>query len=423
MVVLLDGDVQESDVAGAAPVPGCEDPGMADARNSDREYDVVLMGATGFTGGLTADYLARHAPPGLRWALAGRAPDRLAAVRDRLTQDDPSLADLPLLHADATDPASLSDVASRTRVVATTVGPYLHHGAALVAACAASGTDYLDLSGEPEFVDRMYVEHHATAVRTGARLVHACGFDSIPYDLGAWFTVQQLPSDVPITIRGVVRAGGTPSGGTFHSFVTALSRPAQARQAARARRAVEPRPEGRSSRAVPGKPHRDRLLGYWLLPLPTIDPVVVARSGRALPAYGPEFRYSHYAGTKTLRMAVGGTAAVAGMGLAAQVAPLRNRLLGRIQPGEGPDPARRERSWFTVDLVAEAGGATLHTRVSGGDPGYGETAKMLAESALCLALDDTPDTAGQVTTAVAMGDQLLARLQKAGIRFEVVAAA
>jgi len=393
---------------------------MANARNPDRDYDVVLTGATGFTGGLTADYLARHAPSDLRWALAGRDPGRLAAVRDRLADHDPALADLPLLHADATDPASLADVASRTRVVATTVGPYLTHGAALVAACAATGTDYLDLTGEPEFVDRMYVDHHAVAERTGARLVHACGFDSIPYDLGAYFTVPLLPADEPITLRGVVRAGGTPSGGTFHSAVTAMSRLQHARQASRARRRVEPRPEGRSSRAVPGKPHRDPVLGYWLLPLPTIDPLVVARSGRALPAYGPEFRYSHYAGTKTLRWAAGGAAGVAGIALAAQVGPLRDRLLKRVAPGEGPDETRRSRSWFTVDLVGEAAGRTVHTRVSGGDPGYGETAKMLGEAALCLALDDNPDVAGQVTTAVAMGARLLDRLQKAGIRFEVI---
>jgi len=391
---------------------------MADAR--DREYDVVLMGATGFTGGLTADYLARHAPPGLRWALAGRDPGRLSAVRDRLTAVDEGLAGLPLLHADATDPASLADLAARTRVVATTVGPYLTHGGPLVAACAAAGTDYVDLTGEPEFVDRTYVDHHATAERTGARLVHACGFDSIPYDLGAYFTVQQLPSDVPITLRGVVRAGGTPSGGTFHSVLTAVSRPREMRSVSSARRRVEPRPEGRSSRSVGGRPHRDRVLGYWLLPLPTIDPVVVARSGRALPAYGPDFRYSHYAGTKTLRYALGGAATMAGLGLAAQVGPLRSWLLGRIEPGEGPDEARRAKSWFTVDFVGEAGSRTVRTKVSGGDPGYGETAKMLAQSAMCLALDDNPDVAGQVTTAVAMGDRLLDRLRAEGIRFEVL---
>lgn len=387
----------------------------------DRELDLALFGATGFTGGLTAEYLALHAPPGLRWGLAGRSPDKLARTRERLTEIDPALAELPLLSADVTDPPSLADVASRSRVVITTVGPYLEYGEPLVAACAEAGTDYVDLTGEAEFVDRMYVAHHATAEETGARLVHACGFDSVPHDLGAYFTVQQLPSDGPISLRGVVRARATFSGGTFHSALNAMSRARQAKYAAGARRRVEPRPEGRSSRSVGGKPHRDSVLGYWLLPLPTIDPIVVARSGRSLVAYGPEFRYSHYAGTKSLRYAAGGVAGVAAMGLAAQIGPLRNRLAQRIQPGEGPDESRRAKSWFTVDFVGEGGGQTVHTRVSGGDPGYAETAKMLAESALCLAFDDNPPTAGQVTTAVAMGDALTDRLRKAGIDFDVIA--
>ncbi len=160
-----------------------------------RDLDLVLFGATGFTGGLTADYLARRAPAGLRWAIAGRSRDKLEAVRARLTAIDPALGELELVVADAADRASLDAVAARTKVLATTVGPYLSYGEPLVAACAAAGTAYVDLTGEPEFVDRMYVAHHETALRTGARIVHACGFDSIPHDLGAYYTVQQLPDD------------------------------------------------------------------------------------------------------------------------------------------------------------------------------------------------------------------------------------
>ena len=394
---------------------------MADARNADREFDIVLFGATGFTGQLTAEYLARHAPAGLRWALAGRNPDKLERVRARLADLDVGLEKLPLLHADVTDPTSLADVAGRARVVITTVGPYLTYGEPLVAACAEAGTDYVDLTGEPEFVDRMYAAHHATAERTGARIVHACGFDSIPHDLGALFTVQQLNATGPVSVRGVVRASGMFSGGTFHSAMTAMSRGRQMKEASSARRRVEPRPEGRSSRPVAGKPHRDGVLGLWLLPLPTIDPLVVARSGAALASYGPKFRYSHYAGMRTLRYAAGSALGVGTLALAAQVKPVRNLLLGRIKQGDGPDERKREKSWFTVDFVGEGDGHTVHTRVSGGDPGYTETAKMLAESAMCLAFDDNPVTAGQVTTAQAMGDNLLARLQAQGIRFEVVA--
>ncbi|HSU02688.1 MAG TPA: saccharopine dehydrogenase NADP-binding domain-containing protein [Nocardioides sp.] len=391
---------------------------MSHDRPSDRPFDIVLFGATGFTGGLTADYLAAHAPAGLRWAIAGRNADKLESVRRRL--DERGASEVEVLVADATDPAALADVARQARVVVTTIGPYLEHGGPLVAACAEAGTDYLDLTGEPEFVDRTYLAHHQTALRTGARLVHACGFDSVPHDLGAYFTVQQLPADQPITLRGVVRSAGTFSGGTFHSALDQFARAREMKKTYADRRRAEGRPEGRSSRSVSGTPHRDPVLGYWLLPLPTIDPIVVARSGAALPAYGPEFRYSHWAGTKTLRYAAGGAAGVGLLTVAAQVKPVRDFLKSRVPQGSGPDEAKRDRSWFTVDFVGEAGGQTVHTRVSGGDPGYTETAKMLSEAALCLALDDNPETAGQVTPAEAMGDALLARLQKAGITFETV---
>jgi len=394
-------------------------------RDTPRDFDLVLFGATGFTGGLTAAYLAEHGPSGLRWALVGRSQDKLARVRAQLAADHsdrPELADLPLLVADATDAASLAAVAARAKVVITTVGPYLAHGEPLVAACAAAGTDYVDLTGEPEFVDRMYVAHHAAAVASGARLVHACGFDSIPHDLGAMYTVQQLAASGPVSVRGVVRASGMFSGGTFHSAMTAMSRPKQMKEASTARRRLEPKPaDGRSSRAIGGKPHRDKQLGFWLLPMPTIDPFVVQRSGAALASYGPKFRYSHFAGTKTLHYAAGGAAGVGAIALAAQVKPLRNLMLGRIKQGEGPDESKRAKSWFTVDFIGEGDGRTIHTRVSGGDPGYGETAKMLAESALCLAFDDNPTTVGQVTTAQAMGDNLLARLHAQGITFEALA--
>lgn len=387
---------------------------------ADRDFDLVLFGATGFTGELTAAYLAEHAPAGCRWALAGRNATKLEAVRARLAKLNPECADLPLLHADAGDPQSLRSVAESTKVVITTVGPYLLYGEPLVAACAEAGTDYVDLTGEPEFVDRMYLAHHDRAVETGARIVHACGFDSIPHDLGAYFTVKQLPEGEPIRLRGVVRSNATFSGGTFHSAMGAFSRARQMKQAFGERRRKEPRPAGRKVRTIAGKPGRDGVLGFWLLPLPTIDPLIVARSAAALPAYGPDFGYSHFAGLKTLRYTVGGAVGVSALALAAQVGPVREALKKRVKPGDGPSESRRAKSWFTVDFVGEAGGRTVHTRVSGGDPGYTETSKMLAESALCLAFDDNPPSAGQVTTAQAMGDALLARLQRAGIRFEVV---
>ncbi len=385
----------------------------------ERELDLVLFGATGFTGGLTADYLARHAPAGCRWALAGRNPDKLARVRERLAEVDASLADLPLLHADATDAVSLADVAARTRVVITTVGPYIEHGEPLVAACAAAGTDYVDLTGEPEFVDRMYLLHHEEAVRTGARIVHACGFDSIPHDLGVLFTLRQLPEGVPVRIRGMVRSNATLSGGTFASALTAFSRARQMKRVHAERREVEPRVEGRRVRTVAKAPHHDPESGYWLVPLPTIDPIVVRRSAAASTRYGPDFTYSHYAAVKRLPVVVGGIAGMGMLAVGAQLPPVRRFLMSRLPQGEGPSEERRARSYFSVRFIAEGGGRTVHTEVRGGDPGYTETAKMLAESALCLAFDDNPPTAGQVTTSTAMGDHLLDRLMAAGLSFTV----
>jgi short subunit dehydrogenase-like uncharacterized protein len=378
---------------------------------AQRDYDIVLFGATGFTGALTAEYLARHAPDGLRWAVAGRNRAKLDALSERLG------IDVPLLHADVGDEPSLRSVAESARVVITTVGPYVAYGEPLVAACAAAGTDYVDLTGEPEFVDRMYCRYHEEASRSGARIVHACGFDSIPHDLGVLYTVQQLPEGVPLNVRGFVRAGGRPSGGTFHSAMTAFSRVRETQQAHKERGQMERRENGRRVR-LEAKPHRE--LGYWAVPMPTIDPQVIARSARALDRYGPDFSYGHYAGVKRLPIAVGGVAGAASLFVAAQIPPVRKALLGRLSPGDGPSESERAKSWFKVRFVGEGGGERVVTMVSGGDPGYGETSKMLAESALCLAQDDLPERSGQLTPAVAMGDKLSARLQSAGIGFEVL---
>ncbi|HKS43553.1 MAG TPA: saccharopine dehydrogenase NADP-binding domain-containing protein [Amycolatopsis sp.] len=390
-----------------------------------RDQDLVLFGATGFTGGLTAEYLAGHAPGDCRWALAGRNRAKLEAVRARLATINPACAGLTLLHAETEDRTSLREVAESSRVVITTVGPYTRYGEPLVAACAEAGTDYVDLCGEPEFLDLTYLRHHARARQTGARLVHACGFDSIPHDLGVFYTVNQLPEGVPLRVTGHLRMNGTFSGGTYASAMTAASRMLPAIRAARARAKAEPRPAGRRVRVETGKPHRDPGTGRWLVPLPTVDPQVVARSAAALERYGPDFTYTHYLSAKRLPVVAGMAAGVAAVVVLAQFPPVR-RALGAIKPGvkpgQGPDPERRARSWFKVRFTGEGGGQRVVTEVAGGDPGYGETAKMLAESALCLAFDEVPATPGQVTPAAAMGEALRARLVDAGIVFRQVVA-
>ena len=384
-----------------------------------RSLDLVLFGATGFTGGLTAEYLALHAPKKARWAIAGRSLQKLEAVRAHLAGLNPACAALPLLVTEADDAAALAEIAASTKVIVTTVGPYLKYGEPLVKACAEAGTHYCDLTGEPEFVDAMWLKYHDTAQRSGAKLVHCCGFDSIPHDLGAYFTVLQLPGDNAIRVQGFVQAGGQFSGGTLHSAVNQFSRLAQYAKVKSARRKRDEWPLDRKIGGVAAGVRYLKELGQWTAPMPTIDPQVVLRSAAALERYGPAFRYGHFIQLKTL----GGVAKLgAGVGAAlvgSQIKPLRERLLAIKQPGDGPSPERRAKSWFKVTFIGESAGQRVVTSVSGGDPGYGETSKMLAESGLCLAFDRLPPKAGQLTTVVAMGDALMKRLIKAGIQFKV----
>lgn len=383
-------------------------------------YDIVLFGATGFTGGLTAEYLVQQ--PGLapyRFALAGRNRRKLEDVKRYLGGLNPVNERIALIEADSGDAESLAKLAQQTKVVITTVGPYIEYGEALLRACAEAGTDYVDLTGEPEFVERMMHAYGDTARTSGARIVNSCGFDSIPHDLGVLFTARQLSKDAPISIEGFVRAKGNFSGGTFHSAVIGMSR---MRAFQRWKKSVKPK------RVRGPKPRKLRMgiryrkeLESWVVPMPTIDPIVVTRSARELPGdYGSDFAYAHYLQVKrasTIAALMGG---IGGLVMAAQIKPLREAVLKIRQPGEGPSAEERAQGWFRVRFIGCSGKQRVVTEVSGGDPGYGDTAKMLAESALCLALDTLPETRGFLTPAVAMGDALMARLQKAGMKFEVI---
>jgi short subunit dehydrogenase-like uncharacterized protein len=381
-----------------------------------REFDIVLLGATGFVGGLIADYLVSNAPSAARLALAGRNRAKLEGVRARLGTD------VSLMTVNASDPKAMRTLADRTRVMITTVGPYILHGGPVVAACAEAGTDYLDLTGEPEFVDLTYLKHHVRAVKTGARLVHACGFDSVPHDLGAQFTVDQLPEGVPLTVRGYVRMNGNFSGGTVASALEIMARLRSGRATHDLRRELELPPSGRTARVVTGRIGRNRDTGWWVVPMPTIDPQIVAASARLLPRYGPDFSYSHFWASGS-PLAAAGLVGGAGAILAAAQIPAARRALGRLRPsGSGPSPEQREQSWFKVRFFGESAGSSVVTEVAGGDPGYTETAKMISEAALCLAFDNLPQTSGQMTTASSMGSALRLRLEAAGITFSVLPA-
>ncbi|MDI1475143.1 saccharopine dehydrogenase NADP-binding domain-containing protein [Polyangium sp. y55x31] len=389
---------------------------------TEREYDVVLFGATGFTGRLVAHYLAetsRTKP--LRWALAGRNAQKLEGVRRELASVLPGDARLGLIEASSDDPASLARMARSARVVLTTVGPYALYGEPLVEACVREGADYVDLTGEPSFVNRLIERHHEEAREAGVRIVNCCGFDSIPHDLGALFTVQKLPKGEPITLEGFVRTEGSFSGGTWQSLLNEMGGVGFAASNARPW-AKDPLPEGRVVEELRPRVRKEPDLGGWACPMPSIDPQIVLRSARALDVYGPDFRYGHnlvFSSPLVLAGVTLGMGAVVGL---SQIGPAR-KLLSRLRPsGEGPSAEQRARSWFEVTFRGRSSSRRVLTRVSGGDPGYGETSKMIAESALCLAFDRDrlPPHVGVVTPAAGMGEALIERLQAAGIRFEVL---
>jgi short subunit dehydrogenase-like uncharacterized protein len=411
---------------------------------SDREFDVVVFGATGFVGRLTAGYLAEHAPVGLRVALAGRSEAKLDEIRQGL----PAAAhDWALVVADAGSPPSLQAMAARTRVVCTTVGPYLRYGQPLVAACVAAGTDYLDLTGEVPFVRRSIDEYHGAAEANGTRIVHACGFDSIPSDLSTYLLHRQVVADGAGTMRGttlVVRAArGALSGGTIDS-VRVLSELASdgdmrrvlANPHALSADTVARRVDGRSSEAndfaiVAGR-SVDPSLSGTLAPffMSSFNTRIVRRSNALLDdAYGPHFRYrealnvGRRRGVSTAAAAAVAVGTLGFMGLMA-LAPTR-RLLDRVlpKPGTGPSAEAREKGFFITDTYTQTTtGARYRLEIRAqGDPGYRATATMLGEAAITLAScrDELPDRAGVLTPAVAFGDVLVDRLRKAGMTFEV----
>ncbi len=381
--------------------------------STTREYDVVAFGATGFTGKLVAAYLAAVEGETFRWAIAGRSADRLAAVKTELNLSD----DVGVIAADSGDLDSLVAMARQTRVLLTTVGPYQKYGEPLVAACVEAGTDYVDITGEPEFVNKLIDRYDEPAREKGIRIVNCCGFDSIPHDLGAYMVAQAFPDDASVIVEGFVSASGKVSGGTWQSAVHAMGRARQQLRQPKKKVAA-----GRKIRGLRTRSHYEKAVRGWVAPMPTIDPQVVLRSARALPSYGKEFRYGHYVRVGSFPKLVGLGVGVGSVFCLAQLKPTRNLLLKFRQSGDGPTPEERARSKFRVTFVGKANGQRVLGEASGGDPGYGETSKMVAESALCLALDreQLPEHFGIVTPATAMGDRLLERLRNAGMRFEIL---
>jgi short subunit dehydrogenase-like uncharacterized protein len=406
---------------------------------SDRDFDLVVWGATGFTGALVAEYLLAHYGVGkeLRWAIAGRSEEKLEKLRHAL---GPDAVALPEIVADSHDEAKLSAMAEKTRVVISTVGPYAKYGSPLVAACVARGTHYCDLAGEAQWIRKMIDEHHEEAQKTGARIVHCCGFDSVPMDIGVWFLQEEARrrhGDYCKSIMLLVKATkGGPSGGTMASVLNLIKEARADKSVARvlgnpySLNPPEERrgPDGSDQRGV----KFDKLANTWTAPfvMAGINTKVVRRS-HALQdyPYGKDFRYR-----EAVMMGKGAgswlkaSTMTAGLGAFVTAASFNftRGLLERFvvpKPGEGPGAELRESGFFDLRQYGELpDGKVIRTRITGDrDPGYGSTSKMLAESGVCLAENELAIGGGVLTPAAAMGDALLSRLREnAGLTFEVL---
>jgi short subunit dehydrogenase-like uncharacterized protein len=414
----------------------------ASPRNG-RRFDVVVWGATGFTGQLVAEYLAKTYGVGqkLSWALGGRSREKLEKARAELESAAPLARELPLLVGDSADRASLDAIARDTRVVTSTVGPYAIHGHELVAACVDAGTDYCDLTGEPQFIRAMIDAHHAHAAAKGVRIVHCCGYDSIPSDLGT-LMVQEHAREKhgrPCTqIKCYAGAGPMAlSGGTVASMLRVVEDASRDRGV---RRILSDPYSLDPGRGEPGPDGRDRLgvswdadLGVWTGPfaMAAINGRIVRRTNALLGyTYGRDFRYRE---AMSFRSGAGGwfraatvSAGTVGFATAVVVPPVRWLLAKTVlpAPGKGPSRETRERGSFVTRLVGDPGNGDGTAKIFGTvrgtqDPGYGETSKMLGEAAVCLALDrDSTSCAGGVLTpGSCMGMRLVDRLRSAGMTF------
>ncbi|MBB5711531.1 saccharopine dehydrogenase family protein [Sphingomonas xinjiangensis] len=386
------------------------------------EFDIVLYGATGFTGRLVAEYLAqRYGDGGVRWAMAGRSLSKLEQVRDEIGAP----AGTPLLAANADDPAALRAMVARAGVVITTVGPYQLHGEPLLAACAAAGTGYVDLCGEPAWMRQMIDKYDDAAKASGARIVFSCGFDSIPFDLGVWFAQAEARrrfGRAAPRVKGRIRAmKGTFSGGTFASAKASIA--AAAQDPAILKLMVDPfslAPGFAGPHQPNGMvPHYDDAVAAWVAPfmMAVINTKNVHRTNfLAGQPYGADFQYDE--------MTVVPGLGEVGRAAAEAVAKL-NPLSGNKgpAPGEGPSKEARESGFYDIAFVAEMPSEERVTVSVKGDrdPGYGSTSKMIAESALCLLRDVPAEGKGGIWTPGAlMPEALKARLEAhAGLTFAV----
>ena len=404
----------------------------------NREFDVIVWGATGFTGRLVAEYLVETYGIGkdLKWAIAGRNAGKLASLAAEIAPSQ----ELPQLLADVSDPDSVRLLAQKTRVMCTTVGPYALYGSVMVEACVKYGTHCCDLTGETPWMRKMIDQHQIAAEESGAKIVHNCGFDSIPSDMGVFFLQQRMSEryavQAPEVKYRVVSSAGGVSGGTVASMMNMMEEAKTDKSIFETMQdpyALNPlnQPRGLDANDQMGVVY-DADFVQWTGPfmMAGINTRVVRRSNALMNyAYGREFRYSEAILTGTgARGYIRALLVSLGTGLTGLLAALgpTRAVLKKVLPvpGEGPSEQARKQGYFNIELLGKHPSdesKNLRVSVTGDqDPGYGATSKMLAEAAVCLAVDNLAPGGGFLTPASAMGDQLIGRLQqKAGMGFKI----
>jgi len=377
----------------------------------NRKFDIILFGATGFTGKLVAAYLSKHAKTEkISWAIAGRDTVKLMAVSNTILENKPEI-----ITADINDLVSLRNMVAQTKILMNTVGPFNIYGKDVVTSCIESGTHYLDITGEPSFVANLFNNHFQSAVEHKACIVNCCGFDSIPADFVAWLTAKKLPLHEPKALKGYIRTNATFSGGTLTTAIQALHMEVKK---VSVKTKIRRHPDAPK---IPLKIHFSKDINGWAIPMPVVDPHIVKRSVHRLPGeYGEAVSYGQFfvrsSFSKVLKTVVPIVLAM----FLVRFKGFRDRLYKKFKPGTGPNEQRRANTKFEAICIGTSTTSKARSIMSGGDPGYNETAKMFSQSAFTL-LDKIKNNTmlyGVLTPVEAFGMELVHRLRKEGIRIE-----
>lgn len=394
-----------------------------------REFDITLFGATGFTGKLTAQQLAsKRNKEDFSLAISGRNKGKLYSLKFELEKKYPG-SEINIIIADVEEEPSIRKMAESSKVLISTVGPYIQYGEVVVKACVIYGTHYLDITGEGAFVDQIERKYHQQAIQSESKIINCCGYDSIPADLGAYFTNKLLPEDekkeiecfISVDSRDLLSLYSSVSGGTWHTAIDFIMNKREMERQSNSYKRINYASHPRNISALPFEFRYREDSNTFGIPLPVVDVEIVLRSALNLPEYGSNFSYGHFLSIKGLPNFLTGLFGFSAFFGVAQIPYIKDILYSLKSSGDGPEEKIRNTNSFCHSFIGKSNSKSVMATVSGGDPGYGDTSKILAESAICILNDPLPDRYGVITPAFAMGDFLLTRLsENAGITFDVL---